>query len=399
MIEKICGVINMKKGNLSNLIFMCAVWLFLVLCLVRTVLLPKDICVEENRYANRITRPTAASVMDGSFQSGAEAAFSDQAIGAGETRTGYNFISAKVTDGLLGGLYAANRDRYIRISDNISLFGGDYLVYDTRVLEDMAPLLDATADNINAFAAAHPDVPLYVYYIEKDTDINFETGEKVGASDRLTEELELPAGNTGIFRINSFDDYARRFYRTDHHWNAFGSYQGYREVLDLLGGGEPLEPVGTVTLDKPLSGSKAVECGGGGVRTEDFTAFRFEYPPMKIMINRAQASDYGAQEQYFGGGGDAGLSYGSFYGADYGEIVFDTGNGGENLLVLGESHDNAILKLLASHFGRTYSVDLRYYQVQTGEEFNAYDYIERNGIDKVLLIGSIGFYLSDEPLL
>lgn len=381
------------------MIFICAVWLFLALCLVRTVLLPKEISVEENRYANRLTRPTAATILDGSFQDSVEAAFSDQAIGAGKARTAYNFLFAKVNEGLLGGLYAANRNRYIRISDSISLFGGDYLVYDTRVLENMAPQLDSTAENINAFTAAHPEIPLYVYYLEKDTDINFETGEKVGASDYLAERLDIPAENIGILRINSFEDYARRFYRTDHHWNAVGSYQGYKEVLKLLGGGNPLEPVGTVTLNKLLSGSKAVECGSGGVRNEKFTAYRFEYPPMSITINRAPASDYGAQEECFSGGGEEGLSYGSFYGADYGEIVFDTGSGGENLLVIGESHDNAILKLLASDFGRTYSVDLRYYQVQTGEEFNAYDYIQKNDIDKVLLIGSIGFYLSDEPIL
>ena len=388
-----------KGNNWVNALFLGCIWLFLTACLARAAFFPKEISSEENRYANRLSRPTAASLLDGSFQDGVEDALSDQALFSGRARSAVNLVSSRVRDGLLSGLYASQRDRYIRLCDTVSIFGGDYLVYDTRRLEDMRPQLDKKAAAINSFAAAHPQIPVYVYYIEKDTDINFETGEKAGAREYLTGALNLPDSHKAALEINSFEDYARLFYRTDHHWNYKGSYQGYLDVLELLGGGNALTPAGQVTLDKRLSGSKAIESGGKGVRSEEFTAYRFDFPPMTVAVNGVPAGDYGAQEEYFAGGGPEELTYGGFYGADYGEIVFDTGSGGENLLILGESHDNAILKLLASGFGRTFAVDLRYYQAQTGKEFDAWDYIQSNGIDKALLIGSIGFYLSDEITL
>ncbi len=384
--------------NKINAVFLGIVWLIMAAGLCRAVLCPKEMSSEENRYANRLTRPTLSSFFDGSFQDGVEAALSDQALGSGMARSGCNLVSSGINEALLSGLYAANQDRYIRIGEGLSSFGG-YLVYDTRELKKMAPGLDRGAGEINAFAASHPDVPVYAYYIEKDTDINFETGEKPGLYGYLAERLALPPANVSAFRIDSFEDYAGRFFRTDHHWDYRGSYQGYREVLELLDGGIPLEPVGEVTLDRPLSGSKAIESGGKGVRTEDFTAYRFEYPPMSVTVNGSAAGDYGAQEAWINGSADGELSYGSFYGGDFGEVVFDTGSGGENLLVLGESHDNAIIKLLAANFGRTYSVDLRYYEVQTGRKFSLGEYVEANGIDKVLFIGSIGFYTSDDLIL
>lgn len=77
--------------------------------------------------------------------------------------------------------------------------------------------------------------------------------------------------------------------------------------------------------------------------------------------------------------------------------IFDTGRTDrENVLVIGESYDNAILKLLASHFGRTYSVDLRYYRNYLGSDFSLSDYLRRNSITKVLLIGNVDYYISPD---
>ncbi len=384
--------------NKTNALFLGLVWLIMAAGLCRTALFPKEICTEENRYANRLTRPTPTSYFDGSFQSGVEAALSDQAIGSGPARSGCNLVSSGINEALLSGLYEANPNRYIGLGGGLSSFGG-YLVYDTRELKKMAPGLDRGAAEINAFVSANPEVPVYVYYIEKDTDINFETGEKPGLYGYLRDRLAVPPTHIAAFGIDSFEDYAGRFFRTDHHWDYRGSYQGYKEVLELLDGGMPLEPVGEITLDEPFSGSKAVESGGKGVRTEDFTAYRFEYPPMSVSVNGAPVGDYGAQEAWIRGEAAEGLSYGSFYGGDFGEVTFDTDSGGENLLVLGESHDNAIIKLLAANFGRTFSVDLRYYEVQTGKKFNLGEYVKANGIDKVLFIGSIGFYTSEDLIL
>lgn len=64
--------------------------------------------------------------------------------------------------------------------------------------------------------------------------------------------------------------------------------------------------------------------------------------------------------------------------------------------MIGESYDNAVLKLLASHFNNTYSIDLRYYEAYMGQSFSLSEYLREHEIDKVLLIGNIDYYLMTE---
>ena len=64
--------------------------------------------------------------------------------------------------------------------------------------------------------------------------------------------------------------------------------------------------------------------------------------------------------------------------------------------VLGESYDNAILKLLSESFDKTYSVDLRYYEAKMGRSFNFSQYLQEHNISKVLLIGNIDYFVMDE---
>ena len=71
----------------------------------------------------------------------------------------------------------------------------------------------------------------------------------------------------------------------------------------------------------------------------------------------------------------------------------------ENLLILGESYDNAVIQLLASHFNNTYAVDLRYYQPYLGKDFRFSDYVEERGITKVLLIGCMTYFCTPEGAL
>ena len=66
------------------------------------------------------------------------------------------------------------------------------------------------------------------------------------------------------------------------------------------------------------------------------------------------------------------------------------------ILIVGESYDNALLKLLASHFNKTYSIDLRNYERENNKKFNYLEYLNDNNIDKVLLIGNKDYFTMSE---
>ncbi len=379
------------RKKLPDLLFLGAILILLTAGLVRTLFFPKEINTYENRYANQMPALTAESYLDGSFQQGVDDALSDQVNFSSYYKKAYNLTRTASLRLLLEPLLRRWPDRYFTFQGS-RIFGGDYVTYWTRPLSSMTDALDERAANYNEVFARLPDTEFCLYYIEKDTDIDFETGEKTLAYEYLRDRLDLPPERTARFAVDSFDVFADRFYRTDHHWNHRGSYEGYLELLSLLGvEDEPLVPLEEVTLPGRFSGSKAPE----GM-WETVSMYRFDFPAMEVTVNGAPADGYGNQELFWSGQGWT-PTYGDIYGGDMGEVILSGGkSGGGSVLLIGESFDNAVLRLLASHFDTLYSVDLRYYSAYMGEEFRLSDYLAAHGIDRVLLIGNIDYFVSDD---
>lgn len=379
--------------KICNGLFVGIILLILLAGLGKAVFLPKDVNAYENRYAVKLPAPTLSGWLDGSFQSGVDSALADQVTLAQACKKAYHLTSSNYLRLVSGPVLSRCQDRYVNFAGAL-MFNG-FTTYYTRTLSTMTEDLEGRAAHYNDYFAAWPGLDFYVYFIEKDTDINFQTGEKVGVCEYLFDRLELPGDHLARFRIDSFDQFSQWFYRTDHHWNCDGSYRGYTQLLELLGvKDKPLSPQGDAVLVGEFSGSKATGMASGF--SEPLYAYRFAFPDMEITINGAPSVDYGQQEYFLSGQGDR-LSYGSFYGWDDGEVTFSTGRPGlENLLVIGESYDNAVLKLLASHFNETCSVDLRYYKTYMGRDFDFAGYVEEHGIDKVLLIGNIDYFILPE---
>lgn len=374
--------------KIVNLGFLAALALVLLGGLGRTLFMPREVNDYENRGAYRIKRPTVETVLDASFQDGVEDALSDQVMLAQTLKRMYNDGSSEYILGLTEGFVRRHPERYIRLRE-ARIFGSEYLMYLPYELGEFAEGLDANAKRLDALTARFPELDFYAFYVEKDSDVNMETGEKSGIFEYLRERFQLPQGHFGRFEVSGFSEYKDCFYHTDHHWNYRGSYKGYTQLAEMLGVDEPLmKPAEELALPYRLSGSKAAGSGFSGVFSEDFSAYRFDFPEMDIAVNGQPAGDYGRQEEFFAGTNDR-VTYGNFYGGDFGEVVFDTGRRDrENILVIGESYDNAVLKLLACHFNRTFSIDLRNYEHDMGQTFEFDRYVEEHDVDMVLFVGS-----------
>ena len=373
-------------------IFALLILLILLIGIVTTLFFPDEINYYENRYANKVPEFGYSAFLDGTYQDGVEDALSDQVQLALTAKKAYNDSCAKLSKAVID-LLVSHSDQYI-IYKNV-IFYKDKILYNTQSMEKIQSAFDAKIKDLNSAFEKYPQLDFYMYYIEKDTDIDFRTNEKIGAYEYLKANINLPDSRFSRFEINSFDEFADYFYSTDHHWNYKGSYKGYSEVISMLGG-TPLIPADTVSPGYRFAGSKARDLGG--LYTDEMTIYRFDLPKMSITIDGKPSDDYGCQDEYAAGKVPK-PSYGLVYGTDSGEIIFDTHTEGENLLVIGESYDNAILKLLASHFSKTYSVDLRNYEPLLGRPFDFSSYVKEHNIDKVLLIGNIDYYIMQEFML
>lgn len=393
----------MKKNNdrikrWLNCSFIVLIIVFLVINAVRAIGYPKDMNYYENRYSEKIAPFSLSSYLDTSYQDQFENGMMDQVIFSQRYKKAYNTISSYYLQQVMKPILKKNPERYISYMGK-QIFGGDYITYYIRQLEDMTSQLDEKIDNYNSYYEKMPELDFYLYYIEKDTDINFETNKKTGVYEYMQERLLFPKTQTSKFKIDNFEEFSSYFYKTDHHWNYKGAYLAYTEILELLGVTDSVMlPQGTEEISYTFSGSKAAGTGAAAFR-EHFVAYRFEYPDMKIQIDGEEVADYGNQDAYFEHE-MSDISYGKFYGGDDGEIIFDLEQPEkENILLIGESYDNAILKLVASHFNRTYSVDLRNYESELGKEFSFMEYVREHDISKVLLIGNVDYFVMDKFML
>ena len=379
-----------RTRNLCNAAMLCCAAAVLLTGLGRTLLRPKDVNYYENRPANTVAPLTAESWLDGSFQDAMEAALSDQIPLAQAMKKTFNDAQNKIRYDSM--MRLSHRYPNVPVQyDQFLVYGGKYLAYAYCSPDMVIPELTRHSENLNALIAAHPDVTFYLYMVDGDSNNNFPAGENNGAFEYLSSRVNLPAEQMGRFAVDELETYERDFYQTDHHWCNVGSYRGYREAAALLGCTDLLEPLETVRVSDHFSGSKALSIGAQEQFFEPMDVYRFAFPKMSVTIAGEPADDYGWQDAALSGQlTDA--SYGGVYGWDNGEVILDTGTTGRgNLLMLGESYDNAILKLMASHFDRVYSVDLRSYEQDMGKPFRLAEYLREHRITKVLLIGS-SFY-------
>lgn len=381
----------MKKSPQFDKFFAAVTCVVLLLCFVYCVVFADDISAYENRPANKVQPFSVKEYLQGTYQDSLEDALMDQMPLSETLKRFFNNTSTTLLALILDPILESQPQQYVSFR-GLQFFGGDYLCYNTKTPEDLQPGMANRIAGLNETIRTNSDVDFYLYYIECDVDIDFETGEKTGIWEHLCAGMALPAERMARLEVPDFQVYSRYFFRTDHHWNHVGAYEGYRQTAALMGIPEEdlLIPLETLTVEQPLIGTKANSIGAN-VLNEPFQAYRFDFPPMQTTVNGVPGTYGTAFEDYIGK--TQGLSYAAYYGFDEGEVIFDTGREElDNLLVLGNSYDNALLQALAAHFGKTCAVDLRYFEAHLGREFDFDAYLREQEIDRVLLIGDNSYF-------
>ena len=381
----------------------------------------------ENRTSNLYPEWQDSLWIEGEYQQKVNDAVADQLPLVMHTKKNFYWLRNGVLNNVQKRLYPNYTDYYVHVRNGIYLYGdkdSPYLLYKPNKLDEKnRGNFQAMAKKINDAALRHQNKAFYVYYIERDFDIRYDTKKRTGIYEFLKENLLLAQNHIACFKVRDFEEYKRYFYQTDHHWKYTGSYKGYKDVFYLLNldkEGEKLIKPAVPDLSygvpddcppKLVDGYKPVlisrlyhesKCRATGTSDkfyDKFYVYTFDYTPMKIIIN-GEKGEYGKQEEFLKNKDMAleyNLKYGLFYGGDEGEIIFDTGRKNRpSILILGDSFDNAILKLIAGHFNKMYSIDLRHYEKKMGKPFFIDEYMKTHKIDKVLFIGNQGFFEQKE---
>lgn len=204
-------------------------------------------------------------------------------------------------------------------------------------------------------------------------------------------EQNLPPGLTfRKFLLTSHQDHLDYYYRTDHHWRVSGIIRAYQEIYDLLSINYPdISPALTITELKTFPDIKFLGHMARQtfypIQGDDFTVEVITIPSHETIWSGRKIDDTG-RLAYFDGKYST-VPYINHYNGFYGEVTdlieytFENSSD-RNLLIFGSSFQNSLDPLLASHYKKTYCVDLRYYT-----DFSLSSFLDEHKVDDILIIG------------
>lgn len=385
------------RDKLFILIVMGFISMFLLSIIIRA---PKEVSVIENRFLTKIPFLVKADLLSGQYQKELESALSDQFLLNETIKIYYNVVKKTTISPFKKMIKVLLRPNNLfpRGKGVYELNDSDYLVYLPINIDDKVILgLENFTKQVNAFQKNNSDIKVFVYKINTDHDyLQLEVIDT-----HFKENLNFNISYMSSVKTKSINDYKKYFYKTDHHWNNRGSYEGYKDIINLLLNNEAYKQyeVEKCFSDIKFRGSKAMTIVDFSLY-DNFCVYKFNLSQYITKIN-GEIKAYGQNKKYFTVqySLDKGVNhYSAFYGNDVGEIQYNflDNISKDNLLILSNSFSNPINNLIASHFHNTYIVDLRHYRREMGVDFIINDYIKEKNIDRVLFLGNINFYTSLE---
>lgn len=386
----------MKK--IIDSFFIAVVLLVLSMFIVSIFREPKELSSLENRTLNKYPYFKISDFLSGKYQDDLEDGLADQLLGSGTIKLIYNEVKGVGISNNLNLLKTISPQlcsNYLSVGKGFFTFNcEDFLVRKPKEFDQFKILVD---EFVSDYSQGLNMDETFFYFINTYLTLDFLEDLK---TNKYYDYLKFKLKNVSQLEIDSYEKYKNYFYKTDHHWNHEGSYQGYKDIINLVAKKDDqlLTPIKVEEYPFNFIGSS----GRSLVyfkSYDPFTVYEFNFPKMQTLINGVE-NQYGRQENYFSGNykTDRFLNhYGLFYGWDFGEVVYNTNNPKkENLLVISSSFSNAINNLLASHFNKTHVIDIRHYEKYKGETFQPRKYIKENKIDKVLVVMDLGLIQSNE---
>lgn len=264
----------------------------------------------------------------------------------------------------------------------------------------MYPNMLVAIDFFEKLRESNKDVGIYVYScnvydtsdLPEDSNLGLEGRRQY--LDSFGQGLNSAGINFRYLKYDTMEEYKKYFFKTDHHWTIQGAYQGYKDIIGMMSDSSP--QIGT-----PRNGEffkvEGVKFRGSIARISSFEKLyddlwdiKMDIPPYTLTIGGNPVfNGYSKKEEYLAGNFEPDTfnnCYADYFHIDTGNTEYDFGNNtGRNLLMFVDSFSNCIDPYIASHYDKTYLIDLRYDEYANGQ-FNYNQFIKEHDIDDVLFM-------------
>ncbi|MCL1795234.1 MAG: hypothetical protein FWG34_15405 [Oscillospiraceae bacterium] len=248
--------------------------------------------------------------------------------------------------------------------------------------------------HINRISAANKEVNFFVFIATRmqDTAYYNEINPHEPSTKDLFDDFIAGLGDevAGVswLDIDTFEKRMERCFKTDHHWNAWGAYQGYAAIIDMINKtapeiGEPLPLKGMIEFPN-------VEYRGSGAGRTNTPVYHDTFQVMDVDLPEGHPTErvHSKLEEYLSGKWDIDKLGKNDYTSHY-ENFYDTpqiitypkNNTGRRLLILGDSYAYWVTWLIGANFDKTFV-----HYTLWERDLNYNEFIKDNGITDVLLL-------------
>jgi len=164
------------KKRIYDIIFLTMIIFIILPGSLKPILKPYEVNYYENRPSIKFIKPNINNILNNEFQDNIEKTFADQIPFATYMKKANNLLESFLSVNLNNNLYKNYKDSYIPFN-SLYLFNNK-IVYDYLNVLDVKNILDMKIDNFNSYMEKYKEIDFYLYYIESDNDINYETNKK-----------------------------------------------------------------------------------------------------------------------------------------------------------------------------------------------------------------------------
>lgn len=273
--------------------------------------------------------------------------------------------------------------------DLIELNGGYLIDNILKYDEDKLNEVNSRAYNVNQIDLKYPDIKTYVYFPTRIEEILIiGDNENYGMEYRNAYIRQLNENITySSLGLSGIEEYKKLFYKSDFHWNGYGAYKGYKDIIEMISYdfdiGEAKSIKEELIYDYPWKGNNAAEIGLVGDCDYLIDLKLNDIGDYKYYVDGKEKT-YGSEKEYYkeNGNTSAYSDYNVYFGDNNLERRFEFNDESKpNILVFCDSFINVNQEWIASHFNTTVYIDLR----ADDGTFNLDEYIEKYDIDIILV--------------
>lgn len=183
------------------------------------------------------------------------------------------------------------------------------------------------------------------------------------------------------------------YFKTDHHWTAYGAYIGYQTYMETLGRQALVarEDLHYSVVSTNFKGTQYSKSGAFWLPGENIVTWEneqpinveIEYDQTKEIHNSLFSMKRLAQKD----------QYTLYLDGNHARVdIQSDAQNQEKLLIIKDSYAHVLTPYLATHFSDIIMVDLRYYRAPLSQ------LIENEGVDRVLILYSLDNFSHDGNL-